>query len=513
MARICVPVCVARVSELPGAIRRAAEFADVVELRLDYLLEAELNNSLIEISEIVRSSPRPVILTLRPVEQGGRRSLTVDDRLNLRAVAPRAENDDFWDTELDLVTRLSQNEKDANDVVGGGFSNWDRTICSHHDFVGVPPNIESIYARMAETRARILKLAYQADDAIDCLPILRLLKRAKQEGREFIGIAMGPAGAMTRILGPSLGSYLTFASFDDQNATAPGQLTARELRDVYRVDAINSQTEIFGIIGNPISQSLSPYIHNAAFAATGLNAVYLALQTSDVNQFMRRMVNPRTREFDWNLRGLSVTIPHKSTIIPLLDSIDETATEIGAVNTIIVKDGRLLGHNTDAAGFISPLRDRFGSLAGARCAVIGSGGAARAAVWALKNERAEVALFARNREKAAAVANGFDVVSKHMSGADFSGFDVVVNATPLGTIGANQTATPATAAQLARVRLAYDLVYNPTETQFLSEARQAGCETLGGIQMLLAQAAEQFKLWIGKEPDMSAIRSSLPATN
>ena len=506
MARICVPVCVARVGELSGAIRSAAEVADIIELRLDYLPETELNNSIEEISRLGQASTRPLILTLRPSEQGGHRQVSMKDRCGFRAsIAPAVGDNDFRDTELDLALQFAEAETSGKDLAGWGLGDWNRTICSHHDFLGVPSDINEIYARMAATKARILKIAVQADEVTDCLPILRLLDRAKREGREFIGIAMGPAGALTRILGPSRGSYLTYGSLDDETATAPGQLTAKELREVYRIDQIDSQTEIFGIVGNPISQSLSPYIHNAAFAAAGRNAVYLPFQVRDVQRFVQRMVHPKTRELDWNLRGLSVTIPHKSAVMSSLDSVDDAAKRIGAVNTIIVRDDQLFGYNTDAAGFISPLRERFGSLADARCAVMGAGGAARAAVWALKNSGAEVTLFGRDIRKTSAVAAGFGVPGTGLSGADFSAFDIVINATPLGMSGANQEATPATSAQLNGVRLAYDLVYNPSETKFLIEARNAGCETLGGIEMLVAQAIEQYRLWLGSGPPEEAM--------
>ncbi|HJZ82870.1 MAG TPA: shikimate dehydrogenase, partial [Pyrinomonadaceae bacterium] len=271
---------------------------------------------------------------------------------------------------------------------------------------------------------------------------------------------------------------------------------------------INQETEIFGIIGNHVGSSLSPRIHNAAFAAVERNAVYIPFAVHDADQFIRRMVHPASREIEWNLRGLSVTTPHKLAVIQGLDEIDTTAGEIGAVNTIVVRDGRLLGYNTDAAGFIAPLGERYGALQNARCAVIGAGGAAQACLWALQKEGAECVLFARNREKALALAQAFNVECRQAENADFGGFDIVINATSLGMRGATEGATPAGVEQLRGVRLAYDLVYNPLQTRFLSAARDAGCETLGGFEMLLSQAVEQFRLWTGREPDVGVMRAS-----
>jgi shikimate dehydrogenase len=212
---------------------------------------------------------------------------------------------------------------------------------------------------------------------------------------------------------------------------------------------------------------------------------------------MKRMIIPRTRELDWNVRGLSVTAPHKSTVMEQLDWVEPAAKEIGAVNTIVIEDDALRGFNTDARGFITPLAKECADLRAARCAVIGAGGAAKAAVWALKQAGAQVTIFARDTAKGSSLAERFGAVSLPLKEATFEGFDVVINATPLGTAGRLKDETPATRYQLRGARLAYDLVYNPTETRFLLEARAAGCKTLGGLAMLVAQAAEQFRLWTG----------------
>src|SRR5439155_8309306 len=175
--------------------------------------------------------------------------------------------------------------------------------------------------------------------------------------RDLIAIAMGSAGVITRILGPSRGSFLTYGSLDDTSATAPGQLTARDLRSVYRIDSIDRDTEIMGLIGQPVSHSISPHIHNAAFENAGVNAVFIPFEVRDLEAFVRRMARECSREIEWKLRGFSVTAPHKAAVIKHLDWIDATAKEIGAVNTIVIQDGELRGYNTDAAAFIQPLRN------------------------------------------------------------------------------------------------------------------------------------------------------------
>jgi 3-dehydroquinate dehydratase / shikimate dehydrogenase len=508
MAQICVPVCAPRIEEMRRLAKRAAAAGDLVELRLDYLPERELSQSSEAINEIIKLSERPTILTLRPAEFGGGRAIGIEERLARLEQNWASHPGTLSDLELDLVLVLQERDKEGNDRPGSSV-NWDRTICSFHDFAGIPSDIGQLYQRMAATPARILKIAVQADDATNCLAVFCLLERAKQDGREMIGIAMGAAGIMTRILGPSRGSFLTYGSIDDETATAPGQLTARELHKLYRIDQLDSQTQIFGIIGNPVNHSLSPRIHNAAFAAANLNAVYLPLQVHDLVEFMRRMAHPKTRELDWNLRGLSVTAPHKSGVMGQLDWVDPAAQKIGAVNTILVQGDQLLGYNTDAEGFIAPLRATFGSLAGSRCAVIGAGGAARAVLWAIHSDGGKVKVFARNGTKAKELADEYSAECQAIGSESLADFDIVINTTPLGTRGEQQDESPVTAAQLRGVRLAYDLVYNPIETRFLREARQAGCETLSGIGMLLSQAAQQFQLWTGENADTQVMRTAV----
>src|SRR5258706_2170878 len=225
--KICVPVSVQSASELPGAIKHAAAVADMIELRLDYFSEIELAQAIDDLRSQLASKPCPIILTLRPGEFGGARPISPGDRLLFRisnsSLVSGDKSADFWDLEHDVAAILHQRQKEVNDVVGWRICDWERTICSHHDFVGVPSDLDQIYERMDATPAPVLKIAVQAGDATDCLPIFHLLERAQRAGREMIAIAMGPAGIMTRILRPSRGAVLTYGSVDDERATGPRQ--------------------------------------------------------------------------------------------------------------------------------------------------------------------------------------------------------------------------------------------------------------------------------------------------
>lgn len=472
--RVCVPVCEKDLSAFKTACDHATEWSDIVELRLDCLEPQDLRAVISDLGSI----SRPVILTFRPSEQGGYRDLTREERLAFWKTQAVGGDAVWWDIEGDLADDLSPD--------------WSRTIVSHHDFSGVPHDLETMYERLAQTPARVIKIAIQANEIVDCLPVFQLIDRARSEGREIIAIAMGNTGIATRILGPSRGGFLTYGSLDNESATAPGQVNARTLRSLYNIDAIDDEAMICGLVGKPAMHSVSPHIHNAAFAHEAVNGVYLPFEVEDIRSFVKRMVHPRTRELNWKLRGLSVTAPHKQTVMECLDWIEPEAQEIGAVNTVVVEDDRLLGYNTDAAGFIDPLVKRMGPLKGKRVGIIGAGGAARAAIWALNREGANVKVFVRDVSRV-------NVPCEPLTSASFAGYDLVVNATPVAA---------ATLKQLRGARLVYDLVYNPIETKLLYDAREAGCETLGGLEMLVAQAKFQFELWTGKRPSEAVMFDS-----
>lgn len=495
-ARVCVPVCVRSAGELSDAAARAASLADVIELRLDCLEDGELECAFTQLVGIVTKTPLSFIITNRPAGQGGRRALGAHERLDFwRRTSELLSDADtrarvYADVELDLLE--STHAGQLREILKG-FT----LICSQHDFTQTPSDLGALYERMARTGARVLKIAAQAVDVTDCAAVLALVESARRDGLEMIAVSMGEAGVLTRVLAPAFGAALTYGSLERGRETAPGQLGARELRELYRIHSLDRKTAVTGLVGSPVSHSLSPHMHNAAFGARGLNAVYIPFEVSNVSAFVRRMARPRTRELQWNLRGFSVTAPHKSSIVEQLDWVEPLAAEMGAVNTVVVEGDELRGYNTDARAALAPLEGLI-ELKGARVAVVGAGGAARALLWGLRSRGARATVFARDTERARATAEAFGADIEHSESASFEGFDLVVNATPLGTRGASEGSTPATAEQLRGARLVYDLVYNPERTRFIKEAQAAGCETLGGLPMLVAQAAAQFELWTGE---------------
>jgi 3-dehydroquinate dehydratase/shikimate dehydrogenase len=495
---ICVPITESRATDFLAAIGQAADVAEAVELRLDYLIGDELSRLLSSLPDVLPRLGRTFIFTFRPREQGGQRDLSLEDRRSFwRNLAPEMiAGLSYADFEFDLVESF----RDETPPVP-----WEKIICSEHDFAGTPADLAAIYARLSATPARVVKIATLVERITDCVRLFEIIDRAQAETRPAIVLGMGLAGLPTRVLATSRGALLSFASLARGAESAAGQPTAAEMRDLYRADRLSRASEIYGVIGHPIGHSRSPLIHNLAFRAAGLDAVYLPFEVADLDVFMRTMVHPRTRRLDWRLRGLSVTIPHKLAIRKYLDRIDATAERIGAVNTVVIEGDELVGYNTDAAGAMKPL-DELIDVRASRVAVLGAGGAARAVCDGLAERGAKTTIYARTMERARALAAEFRAQAADID--DFSGeADVVINCTPIGMHGHSEGESPVRPESLRGIDLVYDLVYNPEETALLKSAREAGCRTLGGMEMLLAQAAEQYRLWTGQ------IREYVPAHN
>jgi 3-dehydroquinate dehydratase/shikimate dehydrogenase len=489
---ICVPITETNAEAFLAATDEAAQIADAIELRLDYLSAEALPQLIVELRSRIERISKPLIFTFRPREQGGKRDLSLQDRHNFwRSLPPEITSAfAFADFELDLVESLAGDQPPVP---------WSKVICSWHNFDETPNDLMERFERMARTPAAVVKIATQANRIGDCLRIFEIIERANQP-KPVIGLAMGLPGLATRALALSRGAMLTFGALRRGAESASGQPTVAELRDLYRVKQLTRTSEIYGIIGKPVGHSRSPLMHNAALQALNHDGAYLPFEVDDVDEFVRDFVRPKTKRLDWRLRGLSVTIPHKLAIIPHLDFVDATAKAVGAVNTVVVEGDelpRLCGYNTDVTGAMKPL-DELIDVTGARVAVIGAGGSARAICFGLNERGADLTIYARNPGKAQPLAEEFKARVAPLD--SFGGqAEVVINCTPIGMHGHSEGQSPLKAESLRGVKLVYDLVYTPEETALLRAARAAGCRTLGGLAMLVGQAAEQFRLWTGLE--------------
>lgn len=497
--KLCVSVIGDTAEDLFARLRKAEPIADVVELRLD-----KLDPENIRILFESLDSENQLLLTMRPIEEGGLSTKNLNDRTAFwmeYAIHRLIDHSKIWiDHEHDMIP-----QRDFMFWVDQCF-----VIRSRHYLEGKIANLDKAYDTVV-SKKEVGKIAVFANDVTATIGIWKLLERANREAKRMIPIAMGEAGKWTRILGPAYGAFMTYAALDSQNETAPGQITAREMIDVFRVRELNKDTSVYGVIGGKTDYSLSPWMQNAAFKAAGMNSVFVPLQTNDLEGFFKRMVRPETREINVNFAGFSVTNPHKVAVMDLLDEADEVASAIGAVNTVKLDNGRLIGYNTDADGFIVSLKVVSGDLGGARVALFGAGGAARACIYALRKEGAEVTVFARNEKTGTALASEFGGTYEPAAGdrrmADE--FDIVVNATPLGTLGPRAKFTPLTAPKLEGLKAVYDLVYNPAETRLMNEAKQAGVPAVSGLGMLIEQGARQFEIWTGSPAPKREMRQAV----
>ena len=485
--KVCASVSAETTSDAVNKIREAEKFADLIEIRFDHLRSDELS-LLLEYLRL-HGAAKPLIATYRAPGQGGLGAVSASERKDFwKKLSPN-----FWAVDM---------EEDIFDTPG----DWPVRILSFHDFDSAGDTAEEVFTRLMDRRPAVIKYAYQAHDVTDTLPVWKMLQRAEAVSQALIAIAMGEAGKVTRILGPAYGSQWSYGSMGTE--TAPGQISVGDLKDIYRVSELDRETCVYGVIGDPVSRSRSPIIHNAAFRDAKLNSVFVPLLVKDINRFIERMVRPTSREVDLNFRGFAVTMPHKISIMGHLDDIDETAKTIGAVNTVSIQGGRLYGHNTDAEGFIRPLLSRLGSLRGARAAIFGAGGAARACIYALKREGVSVTVFARDALKARNIAAEFDAESDKMGRGDLRSFDIVINATPIGMNDSVDEGSTYWQEGLEQTKLAYDLVTTDGSTPLIKAARKAGVATISGIEMLTAQAIRQFEIWTGKEAPVDTMEKA-----
>jgi 3-dehydroquinate dehydratase / shikimate dehydrogenase len=502
--KICAVIAEHTVDAVRAALHRAPPCgADLIELRLDYLRDFDFSNPT-ALDSLLENKPLPAIITCRAIEEGGDQQ--IDDQIRMRLLVEGARRlADYCDIEASHYPKAAALSPDPA-----------RIIVSYHDFVGTPPDLDAIYETLCGLPAAVCKIVTMAGSVEDTLPIFRLIERAKRDGKNIIALVMGQAGVITRIVGPALGAWLTYGALPGSSGSAPGQLGCEQLARSFRLNGLTEKTTIAGVLGRPVGHSVSPDMHNAAMAALGMDSVYLPIEAASVETFFERFVNPRTREVHWPLLGFSVTIPHKVAVMPLLDTVDEAATAVGAVNTVTMKDGRLWGYNTDVHGVMEPL-EKVCDLGTETAGVIGAGGAARAVLYGLKRRGTSTTLFARDALKAQAVAKAFGVPVQAIEDLASSNVTVVINTTPVGMRGHSEGSSPVSIEALQGRHIAYDLVYNPLETRFLRDAKEAGCVTISGIDMLVAQAALQFQLWTGKRAPVEVMRdaalSKLRSTN
>ena len=359
-------------------------------------------------------------------------------------------------------------------------------ILSFHDFRATR-NLDETLAKMLKIPADFYKLVATATTLSDNVAMMKFLQT--QSGKHaLIGLCMGEQGIISRVLSVRAGSAFTFAAVSADLKTAPGQVSARDLRSIYRIEQVDAATRIYGVAGDPIEHSLSPVIMNTALRRENVNGVYLPLHAKTLKELIYC-----AREIP--LHGLSITMPYKQAMLPYLDNSDAHTAKIGACNTVVRgQDGKLYGFNTDVAGVVRPLEQRL-AIADAKVLVLGAGGAARAAVFGLKERGAEVWILNRTSAKAQKLAR--QAKARAIKRADLRklAFDVIINATPVGM--GNTRDCPLKDDEI-QAKVVFDMVYDPVETHLLQVARAKGIAVIPGVEMFVQQAARQFEIWTGK---------------
>jgi 3-dehydroquinate dehydratase / shikimate dehydrogenase len=476
-------ICVAITGATPAEMLRNAEEAvrenHFVEFRLDYLpsplaIIPKLKTFLYERGEVT------AVATCRRSATGGKFKGTIAAELEVLEKAALA-GAHLIDLELQTAEHVKAAQMKRLRSRGAAL------IVSHHDFEGTR-DLDKTFERIKPIAPEFVKIVSTAKSLTDNVTMMRFLERRRDEA-ELIGISMGELGTISRVLGLRAGSVFTFASAHAGEETGAGQIDARTLREAWRIDQIDASTKVYGVVGNPVRNSLSPLMQNMAFRRETVNAVFLPLQTTRLNDLLT-LVN------EVPLHGLAVTMPYKSEILKHLVKTDALSEQIGACNTVVrAQDGKLYGFNTDVAAIVRPLERRL-ALKGAKVLVLGAGGAGRAAVFGLTEKGAEVFVWNRSAETAKKLARQAKAKTIRKELLAKTNFDVIVHATPIGMRGVKPVSL--LEPKEINARLVFDLVYNPIDTPLIRMAREKGLPVVTGVEMFVYQGARQFEIWTGK---------------
>lgn len=455
-------------------ISKALEYADLVELRLDCFAKLDLA----ELRNLRSKFSIPMIFALRSSSQGGYYIQSEQNRLvdirHLMTLQP-----EYFDLEMHVDSCFIEEISSQYPGI--------KLILSYHNFEETPEDLEGIYREMQKIPAFFYKFAVMPQN---CLDTMRLMQWKKMSDDKLIAICMGSHGQVSRILGPILGSPITYAALEDNQQTAPGQLSARTLIDQYHYHSLSPQTTLYGLIGNPIVNSISDETHNDLIKVCGIDAVYIKIQVTPSElanflQFAKQL----------SFRGLSVTMPLKEHILAFLDYTDPFALEIGAVNTLLFEDGKICGFNTDGIGALNAIEKEC-FVKEKRIVIIGTGGATKAIAYEALRRGGVVTIVNRNAEKALHIAEQLHCTGiglESMANCVEIGYDILINCTPSDLPIAPNYIIPQT--------IVMDITIKPKETGFLKHAKQKKCRIICGYNMFVEQAIGQFNLWFTDHSD------------
>ncbi|MBA4311250.1 MAG: type I 3-dehydroquinate dehydratase [Chlorobiaceae bacterium] len=468
--KICLSIAPNSMRDALKMLRDFRDTPDLIEVRIDGIQDLNLAQLL--------HHPRPkVIITNRRKAEVGIFPGSANQQYEILSEAIRL-GAEYVDVEFSWGDKFTKNLLSQ--------SNKTKVICSYHNFKETPKKLESLYRKMRKTGAHIIKIATTANDIADNKLIFDLLKQSRRDKQKMIALCMGVAGEISRILGGKFGSYLTYASLTEKAKTADGQLTYNELINLYDVDQINYRTKVFGLVGNPVKQSKGIYFHNKIFIGKRLDAVYVNFLVCDLHVFISKFRNV--------FNGLSVTMPFKEEIANLLDRFELDSVRLGIYNTVIKRNDKLIGYNTDLPAMISLLKKRT-NLRGKNVVVLGTGAIAKTMAYAALSNNCITTIIGRNPNKA-------EILAKEL-GCEWTTFDdlhsldpdILMNGTSVGMKG-NRQQSIVPKSFFKKGMIVFDAVYNPVMTPLLQDAVKAGCEVITGLELFEKQAQLQSKLFI-----------------
>ena len=477
MPRVCVAITGTDANDMIEKAESLARDNSFIEFRLDYVSQPVA--AIPKVKKFFEMHQHVVaIATCRRAENGGKFKGSLAAQLDILGQAAAA-GCQIIDLELQSALKC---KADALQKLRTRAA----LLLSFHDFRATK-KLEDTLEKMRAIPADFYKIVTTATTLSDNVVMMKFLE-THGDRHSLVGLCMGEQGLISRVLSVRASSVFTFASVSPGEETAPGQISAQDLRSVYRIDQVDAATRVYGVAGDPIAHSLSPLIMNTALRRENVNGVYLALHAKTLKDLLHCV-----REIPLN--GLSITMPYKQAILEHLDNSDTHTTKIGACNTVVRgQDGKLYGFNTDTAGVVRPLEQRV-SLENLKVLVLGAGGAARAAVFGLKERGSEVWILNRTAVTGQKLAR--QAKARTVKRADLKklAFDVIINATPVGM--GNSKDSPLKEDEI-RAHYVFDMVYDPVETKLTKFAKARGAQIIPGIEMFVHQAARQFEIWTGK---------------
>ncbi|OAY49600.1 bifunctional 3-dehydroquinate dehydratase/shikimate dehydrogenase, chloroplastic isoform X2 [Manihot esculenta] len=492
---VCTPLECETAAEMLSSMEKAREEgADLVEFRIDSMSFSHIS----QLHKLFQLRTLPAIVSFRADSWNASSSEDRNTSTCLQVMRLAVDlNVEFVEMDYEVASDTNMAEcvynRPNSKLIVSSYVNGGKPS---------PEKLGNLIACMQSTGADVIKLVINVEYITDLASVFKILAHCQVP---LIALAVGSRGLISQLLGPKFGGFLVYGSLGDK--TVPGMPTLFSLRHVYKLEYINAETKVFGLISNPVGHSKGPILHNPAFRHTGYNGIYVPMQVDDIKAFFRTYTGT-------DFAGFSVGIPHKEAAVGCCDEVHPLAKSIGAVNTIVRRptDGKLVGYNTDCEASISAIEDALrerqatnggGSdaspLAGKTFVLVGAGGAGRALAFGAKSRGAHVIVFNRNYERAKSLAHA--VSGKALPYESLEKFRaekvmILANASAVG-MEPNSDQTPVSKEALKAYELVFDAVYTPRNTRLLQEAKEVGAIVVSGLEMFIRQAIGQFRLFTG----------------